>query len=61
MFNLHLNSGLHIARMYSLYGNRIDDAGGQALAEGLQQCTNFQELEWVICVLTWHRCGFYMY
>ena len=35
---------------YSLQGNKIDDAGAQALAEGLQHCTNLQKLEWVICL-----------
>ena len=31
--------------MYSLGVNKIEDAGGQALAEGLQHCTNLQVLE----------------
>ena len=30
--------------MYSLWGNKIDDAGAQALVEGLRHCTNLQEL-----------------
>ena len=34
-----------VVHMYSLYGNKIDGAGAQALAEGLQHCTNLQELE----------------
>ena len=38
--------------MYSLGGNKIEDAGAQALAEGLQHCTNLQKLKGVICVLT---------
>ena len=29
---------------YSLYWNYIGDAGAQALAGGLQHCTNLQEL-----------------
>ena len=36
---------------YSLRGNKIDDIGAQALAEGLQHCTNLQELKLVICLL----------
>ena len=34
-----------VAHMYSLYRNKIDDAGSQALAEGLQHCTNLQKLK----------------
>ena len=44
--------------MYSLWGNKIKDAGAQALVEGLQHCTNLQELEWVICInMTMHAQG----
>ena len=35
---------------YSLRGNKVGDTGVQALAEGLQHCTNLQNLEWVICL-----------
>ena len=35
---------------YSLRGNKVGDTGAQALAEGLQHCTNLQKLEWVICL-----------
>ena len=35
----------HVTHMYSLSWNKIDDAGAQALVEGLQHCTNLQELE----------------
>ena len=35
---------------YSLRGNKVGDTGAQALAEGLQHCTNLQNLEWVICL-----------
>ena len=40
-------SGLNcdIAYMYSLEGNKIDDAGAQALTKSLQHCTNIQELK----------------
>ena len=31
--------------MYSLWANNISTAGAQALAEGLQHCTNLQMLE----------------
>ena len=30
---------------YSLWNNKIGDAGAQALAEGLQHCSNLQKLE----------------
>ena len=43
-----LISGLqitHIILLYSLYDNEIDDAGAQALAEGLQHCTNLRKLK----------------
>ena len=33
-----------VIHMYSLYWNQIGDAGAQALVEGLQHCTNLQEL-----------------
>ena len=33
-----------VIHMYSLLGNKIDDAGAQTLVEGLQHCTNLQEL-----------------
>ena len=33
---------------YSLERNKIDDIGAQALAEGLQHCTNLQKLRFVI-------------
>ena len=33
-----------VIHMYSLYNNKIDDAGAQILVEGLQHCTNLQEL-----------------
>ena len=31
--------------IYSLYENKIEDAGAQALAEGLQHCTHLQKLK----------------
>ena len=34
-----------VIHLCSLYGNNIDDAGGQALAGGLQHCTDLQVLE----------------
>ena len=34
-----------VTHMYSLYGNKIEDAGAQALAECLQYCTNLQKLK----------------
>jgi hypothetical protein len=34
-----------VTHMYSLYGNKIDVAGAQAVAEGLQYCTNLQKLK----------------
>ena len=34
----------YVTHIYSLYGNKIEDAGAQALVEGLQHCTNLQEL-----------------
>jgi hypothetical protein len=46
-FFLHLISGLphYITHMYSLFWNKIEDAGAQAVADGLQHCTNLQGLE----------------
>ena len=41
-----------VVHTYSLQGNNIGVEGAQALGEGLQHCTNLQELELVICVLT---------
>ena len=41
-----------IVHTYSLAGNSIGDEGAQAMGEGLQHCTNLQELKLVICVLT---------
>ena len=35
----------NIAHIYSLYGNKIEDAGAQALAEGLRHCTHLQKLK----------------
>ena len=35
----------NVAHIYSLYDNKIEDAGVQALAEGLQHCTNLQKLK----------------
>ena len=43
-----------VIHMHSLYENKLEDAGTQALVEGLQHCTNLQVLGWVICVSTWH-------
>ena len=37
---------------YSLMDNNIGVEGAQALGEGLQHCTNLQELMLVMCVLT---------
>ena len=34
-----------VAHMYSLERNNINGAGAQALAEGLQHCTNLQKLK----------------
>ena len=34
-----------VIHMYSLYGNNIEDPGGQAVVEGLRHCTNLQVLE----------------
>ena len=31
--------------MYSLWGNKIGDSGAQAVANGLQHCTDLQKLE----------------
>ena len=40
------NSGIYVLSfIYSLRGNNISDAGAQALAEGLQHCSNLQNLE----------------
>ena len=41
-----------VVHTYSLTGNNIGVEGAQALGEGLQHCTNLQELELVMCVLT---------
>ena len=38
------NCGL-CSHNYSLRGSNIGDAGAQALAKGLQHCTNLQNLE----------------
>ena len=38
-------SRVYFVVAYSLCGNNIGDAGAQTLAEGLQRCTNLQELE----------------
>ena len=35
----------NIAHIYSLYGNKIEDAGAQALVEGLRHCTHLQKLK----------------
>ena len=35
----------NVAHMYSLYDNKIEDAGAQSLAEGLQHCTILQKLK----------------
>jgi hypothetical protein len=34
-----------ITHIYSLDENKIGDAGAQAVAEGLQHCTNLQKLK----------------
>ena len=39
-----INHDIDVIHMYSLYRNKIDDAGTQTLVEGLQHCTNLQEL-----------------
>jgi hypothetical protein len=45
MFTFNVLTTIHDGTlMYSLDGNNIDDAGAQALAEGLQHCTNLQML-----------------
>ena len=48
LWYLHLYSGLqnmmYIIHMYSLTRNKIEGTGAQALAEGLQHCTNLQGL-----------------
>ena len=41
-----------VVHTYSLQGDEIGDDGAQALGEGLQHCTNLQELKLVMCVLT---------
>ena len=35
----------NVAHMYSLYDNKIEDAGAQSLAKGLQCYTNLQKLK----------------
>ena len=50
----HTTQGLYfIIYIYSLSHNNISDAGAQALAEGLQHCSNLQMLEWVLTEV-WH-------
>ena len=39
------NTNRNIAHIYSLYQNKIEGAGAQALAEGLQHCTTLQKLK----------------
>ena len=39
------NTNCNIAHIYSLCENKIEVAGAQALAEGLQHCTNLQKLK----------------
>ena len=41
-----------VVHTYSLRNNNIGVEGAQALREGLQHCTNLQELKLVIYVLT---------
>ena len=41
-----------VVHTYSLQKNNIGNEGAQALGEGLQHCTNLQELKLVMCVLT---------
>ena len=41
-----------VVQLYSLQRNKIGDDGAQALGEGLQHCTNLQELKLVMCLLT---------
>ena len=41
----HMTRGFDLMFIYSLRGNNISDAGAQALAEGLQHCSNLQMLE----------------
>ena len=47
LLNSHMTQGFIV--LYSLRHNKISDAGAQALAEGLQHCSNLQMLEWA-CV-----------
>ena len=59
----HMTPGLRIVMvllfMYRLGENNIGYAGAQALAGGLQHCTNLQIFKLVIYVLTHHILHFF--